>query len=169
MHAFVIMLKFYPVAYVVDIFVISPNGEESLNKWLSPDPVHPPTSSPAVWSWTQNSLIQFFLCWLFMYRTSIAISRWVWSSHPWAIWNIRIWSWVPYKHIFIHTSHLLNTMETWFQCLNIHFWGQQLHWTPFQLCTHCGYSEIQDGRHWTFVYIYIYLLKTTLNVSHLNR
>ena len=36
--------------------------------------------------------------------TSVMISRWVWRSHTWAIWNIHIWRWVPYKNIFIHIS-----------------------------------------------------------------
>ena len=41
------------------------------------------------WSMTQNYRLKFFLCWLFIYGLPIVISRGVWRSHPWAIWEIQ--------------------------------------------------------------------------------
>ena len=51
-----------------------------------------PISQGANWpyfSQTQNSRLLFFLYWLLIYGMPIVISRGVWCSHPWAIWEIQ--------------------------------------------------------------------------------
>ena len=101
-----------------------------------------------------------------MYRTSLLISMWVWSSHPWAIWNIHIWSWVPYKHIciqisaskynrnmtlvskniFFRSTIALDTFSTLYHYRP--FWNPR--WPPLTLCFYIYiFNKIQ---HWIFLF-----------------
>ena len=57
--------------------------------WKLFGPIICVTNSPAVKQrfspWPKIPGYSFFLCWICIYRTYIKISRWVWSSHLWAI------------------------------------------------------------------------------------
>ena len=63
--------------------------------------------------------------------------------------------WGP-PNIYLFISQLLGVIETRFWCLNIYSGCQQRHWADYYFCISSGHLQIQDGRHWTFVSIYIW-------------
>ncbi len=62
-----------------------------------------------------------------MYRVYIKISRWVWSSHLWAIWNIQDFKMAAIWYLFSSIFLLLYQIETSNWCLYPHFQGQGIH------------------------------------------